>query len=179
MTCCAGAEDILKISSHDVHLCLQHEAPINVTAFRVLINYTYPGPSLPLSNNGHHHVCWVQVNSPSPDTDLEVEWLTQTCDLANYVTVHGFRFNYGLWYMVPSWRSLKWTGCESREDPMSAYYKPNVDTVYVGLHVQNAHTPYNVTLAIKTIPRPYLQHSSDHKHLEIVLTSLYSGELRI
>ena len=176
VACCFGSEDLSIVTSDDVQHCLQHGSPINVTASRVMVSYTYPGHPPLVSNSSHGHVCWVQVNSSSPDTELEVEWLTQTCNLVNYVTVHDFCYRYLSISMLKSWRSMKWTGCETREDPMSAKFTTTVSTIYVGLHVQHTDTPYTVSLTVRAVPRLIIMiPKSGQEHLEIVLVSPYSG----
>ena len=176
VTCCFGSEDVTTITSDDVQHCLQHGTPINVTASRVTVSYTYPSHPPLESNSGRGHVCWVQVNSPSPDTDLQVEWLTQTCNLVNYVTVHEFCNRDLSLNTLRSWRSTRWTGCETREDPMSANYTTTVSTIYVGLHVQYTATPYTVSLTVRAVNQQFRGiPKSSQEHLEIVLASPYSG----
>ena len=171
-----GKENTFSVTSDDVHRCLQHGTSLNITASRVMVSYTDPGNRTLVWQDGGSNVCWLQVNGPSSGTELVVEWLAQTCDLVSYVSIHSYSFS--AYQRNSAWKSITWTGCEPREDPISPYYQTAVNRVHVGLHVRDQYTPYNVSLAIQATPK--LRRSSPitaQEYLEITFVSPFSGTM--
>ena len=184
MSATAGAtddydiEDTIVVGPEEVFQCLQQGTPINVTSVRALVNYTLPGTAhrlVPRNNNSDHsgHVCWMSFSSPSERSELIVDWFVQTCTPDNYVSVHSFAAHHS---MYGEWEDIRWTGCEYKEDPISASYMTSVNTIYVGLHVFHTHSRYHLSLGVRAaLKNTY--HTDGGKDLEIHHVSLYSGNV--
>ena len=184
MSATAGAtddydiEDTIVVGPEEVFQCLQQGTPINVTAVRALVNYTLPGKAhrlVPRHKNTDHsgHVCWMRFSSPSEQSELIVDWFVQTCTPDNYVSVHAFAAHHSLHH---GWEYNHWTGCEYKEDPISASYMTSVNTIYVGLHVFHTHTRYHMSFGVRAALQNTYR-TEGGKDLEIRHVSLYSGNV--
>ena len=176
-----NGQSVLTIESQEISQCLRINSLINVTTDGLLINYSHQGYGrhlVPAHNNSHHsgQLCWLKVSSQSGDTELIVDWLNQTCTPHNYISVHTFYLPF--YTKFQKWRTIRWTGCEYKEDPISAQYLAKVQTIYVGLHVYYTDTPYQMFLAVRAeAPRARLLPEGRGKDLDIKHVTPFSGNI--
>ena len=168
----------------EISRCLHKNSFINVSEPEVLINYSQPrrAAAIPTHNKQHHscNVCWIQIIWPSPGTELTVDWLSQTCTPANYVSVHQWHktaLPEEYWKSM-EWKEIRWTGCEYKEDPISAHYITEVSNLFVGLHVRGTDEPYQVSLRVRAgLKLPRFESPVGGKDLVIKHVSPYSGNM--
>ena len=168
------------VGSKDVFQCLQQGIQLNITTTRLLVNYSHPEPLhhlVPELNNSHDngHVCWLQVTSPTPDTTLVVDWFTQTCTENSYVIVHEYHDSPHYSQRRRRWKKTQWTGCEYKEDPISALYITTVKSIYVELHLHPKKTAYQVLFGVRAVTRLSMNRPGG-KDLEIKHVSSFSGK---
>ena len=174
-------EGVTTVDSPEISECLQNNSLINVTATKLVISYSQEEGAAHLGqahNHSHHvgQVCWLHVTSPHPETELTVDWFAQTCTPLNYVSVHVFYLPRHVSYL--RWKSIQWTGCEYKEDPISARYMAMEMTMYVGLHVHYTNTPYRVRLGVRAMAqRAHMLPQAGGKDVEVKHVTPFSGNV--